>query len=66
VIRRLLDWLITLGGSWHPVRVETVAEQDLFLYSRGRCRCGWRGDWQGMRVLARQDAYDHQGLGGRA
>jgi len=65
MLRRLADWLISLGGSWHPVRVEAGTDLRSYL-SRGRCRCGWVGSWHGARTWSQQDAYDHQGMGGRA
>jgi len=62
MLRRLANWLLTLGGSWHPVRVETDGG-----YYWAACRCGWTGSrhWYSRR-RAQQDAYDHQGMGGRA
>ena len=56
MLRRLTNWLISLGGSWHPVRVVT----------RASCSCGYRGPYRDSERLAVQDAYDHQAMGGRA
>jgi len=63
MIRRLLDWLITLGGSWHPVSVRWAP----WGAWNARCPCGWASPWWRRHERAAwQDAYDHQQLGGRA
>ena len=56
MLRRFANWLLTLGGSWHPVRVVT----------RASCSCGYRGPYRDSERLAVQDAFDHQAMGGRA
>jgi len=66
--RRALDWLLTLGGSWHPARVQhrTLLLRDEWRDEwRGHCRCGWRTPWYWVECAAQEHVYDHQGLGGR-
>jgi len=64
MLRRFANWLLTLGGSWHPVRV--VIGAGLLQMAQARCRCGYEGIWRARVVRAQQDAYDHQAMGGRA